>query len=55
MRPNIGVVVESTWSTRSGRPVWRREFTPLSEMARLIDLVKFKGVVEGSRRSGGRS
>lgn len=27
---------------------------PLSERARLMDLVKFSGVVEGSRKSGDR-
>ena len=37
---------------RLGIPACLMELMPRSERARLIDLVKFKGVVEGSRRSG---
>lgn len=40
-----------TCSRRSGRPALRIAVVPRSETARLIDLVKFRGIVPGSLRS----
>lgn len=40
-----------TSSTKPGRFASFIELMPRSEMARLIDFVKFKEVVDGSRRS----
>lgn len=39
------------FSTNPGRFAKRIEFKPRSDMARLIDFVKFRGMVEGSRGS----
>lgn len=42
------------FKTSSRRPpafAWRMELIPRSDNAKLIDFVKFNGVVEGSRRS----
>jgi hypothetical protein len=51
MRPCIGIVSLRTASRRAGRLAILIELIPLSDRARLIDLVKFKGFVVGSRRS----
>lgn len=51
IRPFNGTVSERTFSRRDGRPKCLRALIPRSERARLMDLVKFSGVVEGSRRS----
>lgn len=39
------------FESKSSFPEILREFTPRSDKARLIDLVKFRGVVDGSRKS----
>lgn len=51
MRPLMGIVSLNTFSSKAGRPECLMALIPRSESARLIDLVKFSGVVEGSRRS----
>lgn len=38
-------------SSRDGQSASRNELMPRSERARFIDLVKLRGVVDGSRRS----
>lgn len=52
MRPLIGMVALRTRSSRASLPDSLIALIPRSERARLIDLVKLRGVVEGSRRSG---
>ncbi len=51
MRPRIGMVSLRTFRKSSGRPEFLMALMPRSERARLMDLVKFRGVVEGSLRS----
>jgi hypothetical protein len=51
MRPLIDIVSAMTLSIKSGRFAAVMARMPLSESARLMDFVKFKGVVEGSRKS----
>lgn len=47
----MGIVSFSTASIRPGAFAFVMELIPRSERARLMDLVKFKGIVDGSRRS----
>ncbi len=47
----MGMVSLSTPSRSPSEFACRIELIPRSDNARLMDLVKFKGVVEGSRRS----
>lgn len=47
----MGMVSAMMRSSKPSLPLARRELIPRSERARLIDRVKFNGVVEGSRRS----
>lgn len=51
MRPCMGLVSPSTLAIRSGRFDCFIAEIPRSDSARLIDLVKFRGMVPGSRRS----
>lgn len=51
MRARIGMVSSITFSASPGTLEAFIAFTPLSDKARLIDLVKLRGVVVGSRRS----
>lgn len=52
MRPRTGTVEVITFLRRSGFLRWRIALIPLSESERLMDLVKFRGMVDGSLRSG---
>lgn len=47
----MGMVSSITALMNPGRLVCFMELIPRSEMARLMDLVKFRGVVEALRRS----
>lgn len=51
MRPYIGIVSVRTESRSPGQSDFLNEFMPRSDRARLIDFVKFSGVVDGSRKS----
>ena len=51
MRACIGMVSSRIDSIRPGHLASLIELIPRSERARLMDLVKFRGVVDGSRRS----
>ncbi len=55
MRPYMGIVSASTASRSPGRFAFLIEFMPRSDKARLMDLVKLRGVVDGSRRSKTKS
>lgn len=48
----MGIVSSNMLARSWGVLALRNELIPLSDRARLIDLVKFKGTVEESRRSG---
>jgi ABC-type iron transport system FetAB permease component len=47
----MGIVSLNTASMRVGELACLMALIPRSDSARLMDLVKFRGVVEGSRRS----
>lgn len=47
----MGMVSLDTLAKRFGRPESRMAVIPRCDRARLMDLVKFSGVVEGERRS----
>ena len=51
MRACIGMVSLRTCSSSPSHLDCRMELMPRSDRARLIDFVKFKGVVDGSRKS----
>lgn len=51
MRPFIGIVELRIESASLGCPAFRIALIPRSDKARLIDFVKFSGIVEGLRRS----
>lgn len=51
MRALMGIVSSITSSASPGKLEAFIAVTPLSDKARLIDLVKLRGVVVGSRRS----
>ena len=51
MRLCIGIVSAKIVSSKPGHCASRSELMPRSDSARLIDFVKFSGVVVGSRRS----
>ena len=47
----MGIVSAKIESRRPGHSTFLRELMPRSDKARFMDLVKFRGVVDGSRRS----
>lgn len=51
MRPRIGIVPAITVFSRLGWPALRIALMPRSDIAKLIDFVKFKGIVPGLRKS----
>lgn len=51
MRPVIGIASLKTVSTNPGRLADLIAFSPRSDIARLIDFVKFNGTVASSRGS----
>lgn len=51
MRPRMGMVSLSTVANRPLHLANLMELIPRSDKARLIDFVKLRGVVDGSRRS----